>query len=467
MPEFVARSPMPVPAADLFAWHARPGAFERLMPPWEQLRIIRRAGGIQDGATLTFAAKKGPLWLPWEARHTGYIEGSQFCDEQVKGPMAFWRHTHRCLPGDTPNTSILEDLVEYRLPGGRVGQALGNAHMQALLARMFTFRHERTRLDLARHAGVPRMRIVMTGASGAIGGALLHFLTTGGHRVQRLVRRKADEAAGEIFWQPGAGLRGGQIDDAALEGVDAVIHLAGESVAKGRWTAAKKEAIRASRVEGTRLLARALANLRHKPRCLIVASGIHYYGDRGDQELTEEAGIGSGFLAEVSREWEAADEPARQAGIRVVNLRVGVVLSAKAGMLKAGLRPARLGLASILGRGSQWWSWIGQDDLLGAILHTLTTESIRGGVNAVTPSPVPMHEFASAIAAHVGRPLFARFPGWLLHAALGEKVDPLLASTRAVPDALRRSGFRFTHPLLPDALAWELGSPPRPPTGDL
>jgi len=457
VPEFSAQSAIPVSAADLYAWHARPGAFERLAPPWERMRFVSRRGeGIHDGTRLRFAVKKGPLWLPWEALHTGHAPGEGFTDEQVRGPFAHWRHTHRFIPIDA-STSTLSDRVEYRLPMGSLGLALGGAFAAKEISRLFEFRHARTRHDLARHAGIAPMRIVMTGASGAIGRDLRHFLTTGGHTVQRLVRRKPAEDGSEIFWQPGPGPRGGQIDDAAIEGCDAVIHLAGEPVARGRWSAAKKEAIRASRVDGTRLIARTLANLKRRPRVLIVASGIHYYGDRGEQELAEDAGIGSGFLAEVSREWEAADEPARAASIRTVNLRIGLVVCARAGAVGAMLPAARLGLACIPGRGTQWWSWIGQDDLLGIILHALTNERLHGAVNAVTPRPERANDFLALLAAHARRPLFARVPAPLLRAALGEKADLLTTSTRAVPEALRRSGFRFLHPTLAESLAWDAG----------
>jgi uncharacterized protein (TIGR01777 family) len=272
--------------------------------------------------------------------------------------------------------------------------------------------------------------------------------------VDRLVRRKAE--AGEIFWQPGAGVRGGQIDDAAMEGCDAVVHLAGEPIAQGRWTEAKKKAIRESRVEGTRLIARTVADLKRRPNVLIVASGIHYYGDRGDQELTEEAGLGSGFLAEVSRDWEGAIAPAVEAGIRVVVLRIGLVLSPRAGLLARLLPWGHLGLLPVLGPGTQWWSWIGQDDLLGVVQHALTNPGLRGPVNAVTPQPVRQHEFASILASTLHRPLGLRVPAMFLRGALGELAEVVTTSTRAVPEALRQSGFRFQTPGLAEALAWEL-----------
>ncbi|MCX5688951.1 MAG: NAD-dependent epimerase/dehydratase family protein, partial [Planctomycetota bacterium] len=346
MPLFSRQSPMPVPAAALLAWHARAGAFERLMPPWERLSILSRQGSINDGDRLTFQIHKGPARITWDAGHRSLTDADGtrlgFEDFLIKGPFAAWTHKHRFLQSTDPSLSTLDDAVTWRLPGGPIGALLGNTPAAASIDRMFAFRHERTRRDLARHASTPApMRIVMSGASGGIGRELCHFLTTGGHSVERLVRRKPD--AGEIFWQPGAGVRGGQIDDAAIEGCDAVIHLAGEPIAQDRWTAAKKKAIRDSRVEGTRLIARTVADLKNRPSVLVVASGIHYYGDRGDQELAEDSGIGSGFLAEVCRDWEGAIAPAIEAGIRVVVLRIGLVLTPRAGLIARLLPWSRLG----------------------------------------------------------------------------------------------------------------------------
>jgi uncharacterized protein (TIGR01777 family) len=425
------------------------------MPPWERLSIVSRTGSINDGDRLVFKIHKGPLGVTWEARHANHAPGRRFDDVMVRGPFASWRHAHHFQDGDTPESSVLRDEVSYALPLGAVGRVLGGQTGRAAINRMFDFRHERTRRDLERHRLLlAPLRVVMTGASGAIGRELVHFLTTGGHVVERLVRRPP--GPGEIFWQPGAGVKGGQIDDASMEACDAVIHLAGEPIAPGRWTEAKKRAIRDSRVEGTRLMARTVASLKRPPATMIVASGVHYYGDRGEQELTEESGIGSGFLAEVTRDWEAAVAPAVEAGVRVVMLRIGLVLSPRGGLLTHLLPLARMGLLPIMGTGRQWWSWIGQDDLLGLILHTLADTNVRGPVNAVTPRPVRMHEFAAALAAHLKRPVGLRAPAFMVRGMVGEMADVVLTSTRAVPEALRQTGFTFQTPGLAEALAWEL-----------
>jgi uncharacterized protein (TIGR01777 family) len=307
-------------------------------------------------------------------------------------------------------------------------------------------------------ASTPTMRIAITGSSGLIGAALVERLTAEGHFPLRLVRRKA-ELPGEVFWQPGPGPRGGQVEEKGLEGIDAAVHLAGEPVFDGRWTEAKKQLIVSSRVEGTRLLAQTLASLERRPRVLIAASGIHFYGDRGDQELTEDASLGSGFLAEVCRDWEAAAEPARQAGIRVVHLRIGMVLSMRGGALKSMLPVFRLGLGCVIGRGTQWWSWVRLTDVLGSIMHAVAREDVRGPMNVVAPVPVRAAEFSATLARVCDRPLLARVPMWALRAVLGERAETLGLSTRGLPERLRRSGYRFTHPGLEGALRAELGQP--------
>jgi uncharacterized protein len=462
---FIATSVLPFDADDVFRYHAAPGAFERLIPPWENIRIRSKSGGITDGSRLSFRVRKGPIWVPWVAVHSSYVQGRQFVDEQTHGPFRYWRHTHSFTPGKAPGTCILEDRVEYRL--GTVLSPLASGTLLADLRRMFAFRHARTRRDLERIVGwrnvlgptadIAPKRIVLTGASGSIGAQLAAILTVAGHRVERLVRHKPNPEAGEIFWQPGLGTKGGQIDAAALEGADAVIHLAGESVALGRWTARKMQAIRDSRVEGTLLLARTLAGLQRRPGVLLVASGTGYYGDRGEEELIEAAGVGSGFLAEVSRDWEAASDPARQAGIRTASLRIGLALTPASGLLKNMLPWFNVGLGLVPGSGQQWWPWIGMDDLLSSFVHIIADPTITGPVNCVSPAPVRAREFVGTLAAIVDRPIFAKAPPFAMRAAFGPKAEPILSSCRAVPDQLRRAGFRCQQDTLAEALRWEMG----------
>ena len=455
MPEFVHRSRFDLPAETVFAWHARPGAFERLVPPWEQLEIVERKGGIEDGGRLVFTVRRGPLRVRWEAVHRDYEAGRQFRDVQVAGPFAEWSHTHRVL-ADAAGC-VLEDRVVYRLPGGPLGARLGEGTVRRMLARMFRFRHARTHADLARHArvvGRGPLRVAITGASGLIGRSLAAFLQTGGHRVDRLVRGAVEPGSTDIGWDPSHGA----IDVAALEGVDAVVHLAGESVAGGRWTPARKEAIRESRRRGTALLAGALAQLERPPRVLLSASAIGYYGDRGDEVLTEESRAGDGFLAEVCREWEAATSAARSAGVRVVTARFGIVLAAGGGALATMLRPFRLGLGGVVGSGRQYMSWIALDDVVGGLHHLLFADEVAGPVNATAPVPVTNAAFTRTLGRVLHRPTVVPLPAAGVRTLFGEMGEALLlASQRVLPARLEAARMRFEHPQLEGALRAELG----------
>lgn len=316
---------------------------------------------------------------------------------------------------------------------------------------MPTYRHRRAWDRLLKHplAGERgRLRVAVTGSSGLVGSALSALLLSGGHQLWRLVR---GQPAGEreIPWDPSRG----DLEAAALEGLDAVVHLAGESVAAGRWNPARKQAIRSSRVEGTRLLAETLAGLDRPPGVLVSASAIGYYGDRGGEALEESSPRGEGFLAGVTREWEEATGPAARAGIRVVQTRIGVVLSASGGALRRMLLPFRLGLGGPLGSGRQWMSWITLDDLLGVILHALLDEGLSGPVNAVAPSPVTNATFTRELGRALRRPAFLPVPSFLIRLALGEMGEALLlSSARVLPRRLQEVDFKFLTPDLPSAL---------------
>lgn len=295
------------------------------------------------------------------------------------------------------------------------------------------------------------MRILISGATGFIGSALVRSLEKDGHEVVALSRR-AGRAT--VSWDPAAR----SIDAAGLEGVDAAVHLAGESLAE-RWTEEKKRGIRESRVRGTKLLAETLAGLQTRPGVLVSASGVGYYGDRDDEVLTEESGAGSDFLAEVCREWEGATRPAADAGIRVVPMRFGLVLAADGGALDRMLPPFRLGLGARLGSGRQWMSWIALDDLVGAIRWAVEQETLRGAANAVSPNPVTNTEFTRTLARVLRRPAPFVAPALALRLAFGEMAKAtLLASQRAVPARLLESGFRFGYPDLEGALRHALGT---------
>ncbi len=296
------------------------------------------------------------------------------------------------------------------------------------------------------------MKILVTGSTGLIGSALLPHLTAAGHSVARIVRHAAQP--GEVHWDPASG----HIDSAGLEGHDAVVHLAGHNIAAGRWTASVKEKIRSSRVTGTTLLAEALARLSQPPKVLVCSSAIGYYGDRGDEPLTEESPPGNDFLSQVAVEWENATRPAEDRGVRVVRLRTGIVLSPKGGALARMLTPFRLGVGGRVGSGRQWWSWISMDDLLDVYRLALTTEPLRGPVNAVAPNPLTNAEFTKVLGRVLSRPTLFPAPAFMLKLVLGEMAEALLlASTRVVPARLAAAGFAFRYPELEPALRHLLG----------
>lgn len=298
------------------------------------------------------------------------------------------------------------------------------------------------------------MHVVVTGASGLIGSALVPHLRGQGHRVTRAVRRAA-RAEDEISWDPAAG----QLDPEDLREVDAVVHLAGESIGARRWTAEQRRRVRDSRVGSTALLATTLAAMEHGPRTLVYPTGINYYGDRGDEVLTEDSGPGGGFLADVCVAWEAAAEPARNAGVRVVTLRTGIVCTPRGGALTRLLPLFRLGVGGRFGSGRQYWSWLTLDDEVGLLAHAITSESLRGPVNACAPNPVTNAEFTRVLAMVLGRPALLPVPRFAPHLLLGEVADVLLFhSVRAVPERAEGDGYAFSHPTLEGGLRHVLGA---------
>jgi uncharacterized protein len=449
---------LPVSAEAAFAWHERPGAFERLLPPWERASVVEQSGGLEDGARLALRVKYGPVSLRWVARHRDTLPGRRFVDEQVEGPFSRWIHFHRFDP-DGPASSRMTDRIEYAPPLGSVGAA-ADPIIRRRLERLLAYRHVLLRDDLEAHARFGqsgRLRVAVSGASGLLGRALLPFLTTGGHEVVRLVRHHAPaQAPGEVYWD----LRTGRIESEKLEGLDAVVHLAGENIG-ARWTDDRKRRIRESRGIGTRFLCEALARLRRPPKVLVTASAVGIYGNRGDEVLTESSATLAAppdFLVEVGREWEAATEPARAAGIRVVMTRFGLILSPAGGILARMLLPLRAGLGGPLGTGRQWMSWISIDDVVGAVHHAIMTEALSGPVNTTAPQPVTNREFTATLARVLGRPALIRVPAPALRLALGEMGEvAVLGSARVLPERLTQAGYRFRHPALEGALRFVLG----------
>ncbi|MCA2979969.1 MAG: TIGR01777 family protein [Myxococcaceae bacterium] len=449
MQTFVQRTEMPVTREALSAWHERPGAFERLNPPFDPVEIESRTGGLEVGARTVIRANVGPVAQRWVAEHTAYEPGVLFRDELRSGPFKSWVHTHRFLDGARPGSSVLEDEIRYELPLGPLGALVGGGFARGKLERAFAYRHALTKADLERHArfaSAPRRTIAVTGASGLLASSLVPFLTTGGHTVRAVKRR------------------GSELDASTLEGADAVVHLAGAGVADERWTPERKRLLVDSRVAYTRQLVEAMKRLKAPPRVLISSSAVGVYGDRGDEVLDERSVPGArsdegpGFLAGLCLDWEAEARAAEALGVRVVLMRIGVVMTARGGALAKLLPPFRAGAGGPTGSGAQWMSWISSEDLVGAFHHALMTDSLAGVVNATAPEPVTAKAFAKALGRVLSRPAITPVPAVALKALFGELAEAtILAGSRVRPAALETSGFSFLHPTLEPALRATLG----------
>jgi uncharacterized protein (TIGR01777 family) len=452
---FEWRSEIPASAGELFRAHARPGAFQRLLPPWEGAELVAAPPALSPGGWVELRSV-GPLRSRWVAEIASVSddgeEGGAFVDRAIEGPFARWEHRHAMRPLG-PRRAELLDHVEYALPFGPLGAALAGS-VRRRLARAFAYRHRVIAADLARHAAFaerPRLDVLVSGSSGMVGSALCAFLLAGGHRVRRLVRR-SPRGPDEFRWDTFSGA----IDPQAAEGADAVVHLAGESIAARRWSPDQKDRIRRSRREGTRHVADAVRAARVKPRVFVSASAIGIYGDRGDEQLDESSHEGAGFLADVCREWERAARDL--CGVRAVQLRFGMILSPAGGALARLLLPFRLGLGGPVGSGRQWVSWVALDDVVYAIHHSLYRDDLVGPANALSPNPVTNEQLGRTLGRVLRRPAFAPLPAFAARALFGELADELLlASCRARPARLERAGFRFSYPELEPALRHLLG----------
>ena len=441
-------SPVPASAEAVYAWHERPGALEMLMPPWQEATVEQRSGGMADGARTVLSVPVGPFSVRWVGRHRNTIPGRQFVDEQVSGPFARWVHLHKMLPA-TDGTSSLHDRVEFRPPMGMLGR-LASPWLRRRVTRMLRYRHAVLQDEFAQGMPSRPLTVAITGATGFIGSHLVHALTTAGHTVRRIVRH--DPEPGDIVWHPAKG----ELDPRQFAGVDAVVHLAGTSISS-LWTAKRKRRIRKSRVTGTALLARTLANLERKPAVFVSISAVGYYGSQGDAVLEETAPPGGDFLAEVSEAWEASADPARDAGIRVVHPRLGIVLSPAGGVLPLLTMPVRLGVGR-MGSGAQWVSWVALDDVLGALRYAIEHDDLTGPLNLVG-QPERNRDLLGTLARVLRRRTPFAIPAWLLRSLGGEMAESLLlASQRTEARVLKASGYRMRYPELEGALRHVLGA---------
>jgi len=473
---FEVRCEVPVSREALFDYHDSPGALQRLLPPWESVQIESSDHSLSPGSKVTLKVHVGPLSVRYVAVHGNFDRPRRFEDSQASGPLTSWHHQHLFYEGlqtgesGHPTGATLVDRIDYRLPLGPVGAFFGEKKLRRQLSAMFCYRHQTTTDDLLMFQRYPLepLRVAVSGASGLVGQELCGLLALGGHQVIRLVRQTSEATPGidsiDDLDQPQKGDThaiapwSDAAQAARLEGVDAVIHLAGKSIADGRWSDETKRQIRDSRVIKTRQLCESLARLQRPPKTLLCASAIGIYGDRGDELLDETSTLSEDFLGGVAREWEEACRPAIDAGIRVVNLRFGLILSPRGGALAKMLTPFKLGIGGCLGSGSQWWSWIGIDDTIGAIYHCLATQELMGPVNITSPQAMTNREFTKTVGSVLSRPTILTAPTIALRIALGEMADSLLlSSTRVRPSRLIATGYRFRHDELGVCLRHLLG----------
>lgn len=452
MPSFARTLRTPVPVDTLWNWHARPGAFSRLTPSWQPISLVHDANGIEDGSRLVFKIGRWPFRLTWEALHTQPQPGEVFRDTSVRGPFRHWTHDH-IMRADGEGGATLTDAITWSL-GARWLDTLAAPLVERLLDRMFLQRHATTLADVRAHHqwSTTPMVFLVSGASGFVGSALCAFLTTGGHTVRKLVRHDP-RSGGEFQWDPASGT----LDSRSLDEVDVVVHLAGESIASGRWTRERRRSILESRVQGTRTLAEAMARASSPPTTFLSSSATGFYGHRGSAIVDEGDDAGTGFLAEVCQAWEAAAAPAREAGIRVVHPRFGMILSARGGALATMLPAFRMGVGGRLGNGTQGMSWISLQDALRALLFLSQASHIDGPVNLVAPEAVSNADFTRNLGHCLKRPTLIPAPAGALRLVLGDMAQALLLEGAFVrPRRLEEAGFDFEHPRLREALAYTL-----------
>ena len=431
-------SRLPFSASKVFQWHLQPGALERMIPPWMNIRILEKGSPSQVGSLTVLELRVLWMRMLWYARHSSFTAGIEFMDKQERGPFCSFQHIHRVTSVDS--FCILSDIIEYRAPF-----FLQESYVQKQLERQFAFRHRRILSDLSvlQKYGRAPQRILVSGASGMVGQSLCAFLAVSGHEVFRLKRQESDLAAHIIGWDP---LQKRSYTTEDFEGFDAVIHLAGENIAAKKWSKKQREILVQSRCDDTRLLSQILSNLARPPKVFISASAVGIYGDRQEEYLTEDSTIASDFLGKLCAGWEEASSLLTNRGVRRVQARFGYILDPQGGMLKQMLPVFRMGLGGKIGSGKQIMPWVALDDVVYGIYHCLMESSLSGPINMVAPKPIEQKEFARILAKAVHRSYFFSVPALLLKILLPQRAEALLLrSAHVLPKKLQDSGYEFIY----------------------
>ncbi|MCH6257948.1 TIGR01777 family oxidoreductase [Puniceicoccaceae bacterium K14] len=438
-------------AEDLYRWHARKLTFQRLLPPWEKVEVLEMGEGLDTGRRVVLKVSTPLGSKEWVGEHTAHSENEFFEDTQTAGPFKKWNHRHTFEAGGEEQSRLI-DSIEFELPLGILGRVFGERFVRKKLERGFAYRHKIARNDLKlylKFKDEPRLHILIAGGSGFIGRALHCLLETQGHTVSILTRRPTLDT--DIGWDP----ENGSIGLKKESRFDVVINLAGENLFSKRWTERNKKAFWSSRVDTTRFLVDSLKSLNTPPNVFIAGSAIGIYGNRGDERLTEDSGIGKGFLADLCSAWENEACRAEEFIERVALLRTGIVLDPRGGALALMHRPFRLGVGGPLGDGQQWFPWIALDDWLYATYKIIMTRSARGPFNLVSNGCSRNGSFSKDLAKSLKRPCLFRVPEFALRSLFGEMAEEtLLSSSRAVPHRLEAElGFQFRYSRARDAFS--------------
>ena len=458
MPILERRSTIPHSKETVETWYSSPAALKRMIPTWRKVGIEKEVSPLSSGKKIALRVNKFAGVWHWEY---GFESPSESAEEESQDSGHFSDMQHRkgsdVIPVSSNESCVLRDHLEFEYPLGSIGERFCGRSIRDELEAVLHARQIRLSQDLSRnHADGPgkSLRIGITGSTGLVGSELVDFLTCAGHRVVRFVRGgHSIPGDDQVRWDPSRGT----IDTDRMEGLDAMVHLAGAGIANERWSLSRRRMIRSSRVGGTMLLCSALAALKDPPKVLVSASAIGYYGNT-TQPVDETSPPGRGFLPDLCVEWEAVTSTAQNAGIRVVIPRIGVVLSPKGGALEKMLTPARLGMIGPVGSGEQGMSCIGLDDLVYLIHKVIGDESFSGPINAVAPDAVSQREFAQILGGILGRPSKLPMPAKVVKMLFGEMGEKLLLEGNYVrPERVRDLGFRFSQPTVEEVLRLQLG----------
>ena len=460
MPTYSHIAAYEAPVEDVWSWYDSKGAFRRIMPEWEGIRPVE-AGALVNDATTRFKITLGPLRPTWVARHHGVVSGEVFNDVMEKGPFGAWDHEHRFV-STSATSSEIHDTIQWKLPFHPLTFWTAPFTVKGRMKQMFAYRTLRVQEDIkriAQYADQPQQKVLISGSTGLIGMQLCAFLQAAGHQVIRLVRPSTvlpPDVDNEpcVVWDD----RKGEVIDGSLEGFDTVIHLAGAGIGDKRWNVKRKELIVSSRTVPTDHLARLLGTLEQPPKTFMCGSAIGFYGNRGDEKLTESSSAGEGFLAETCQAWENAALPAKEAGIRTVWMRTGIITTPMGGALQQLLLPTLLGAGGPAGGGRQYQSWISLHDQIYATYHLMMNNSCEGAYNLTAPEPVTQKQYAKTLGKVTLRPWFAPAPGFVLRIMFGELAQSLILDGQRVhPKRLLDSGFTFQHNQLESCLRQCLG----------